>query len=381
MSSSSSLLLLLIASSSCFSNAWTLSLTGSRRSSALWASGDESEDVVTYFQRAFYRLAPQDCENEGILIEERVRFQSDPENPEYMQPMGPRTLVLREANADQGMGRSFYSLQLEPSHRGVGGVPTETIATALYLAGNPSLVDESVLELNAGKLAATLLGTVGAGFVTRDDFAVKEDDILPTSENKLFPKGLEKLTITDPDHLESSLVQQIGNTDVTSVEQLDWAHRPPRKGPMREYYTIIAHGLEGASYPETKNFVHHMANRLAGVRSFPSKQLPKFVYISKESQPDLHKLATKGYLMTASTSPLTLEKLTFELQPVKNAAAGEDEALEKMEMAPLDLQDIPLQCVTCTHSPEYAGGGSGELFFPMETGIYDGSRDVGPWRN
>ena len=54
----------------------------------------------TIFQRTFYRLSPDSQVQlpNAMMIEERLRFIPDMENPGYILPIGPRTLILREGS-------------------------------------------------------------------------------------------------------------------------------------------------------------------------------------------------------------------------------------------------------------------------------------------
>ena len=54
----------------------------------------------TIFQRTFYRLSPDSQVQlpNAMMIEERLRFIPDMENPGYILPVGPRTLILREGS-------------------------------------------------------------------------------------------------------------------------------------------------------------------------------------------------------------------------------------------------------------------------------------------
>ena len=54
----------------------------------------------TIYQRTFYRLSPDSQVQlpNAVMIEERLRFLPDTENPGYILPVGPRTLIVRQGS-------------------------------------------------------------------------------------------------------------------------------------------------------------------------------------------------------------------------------------------------------------------------------------------
>lgn len=81
--------------------------------------------------------------------------------------------------------------------------------------------------------------------------------------------------------------------------------------------------------------------------------------------------------MATATHYLMLERISFKLQTVSAEQTPED--LEMMEIEVEDADEVSFQCITAQHNPDYVGGGTGEMFFPMENGVYDSSG--GPWRS
>jgi hypothetical protein len=78
--------------------------------------------------------------------------------------------------------------------------------------------------------------------------------------------------------------------------------------------------------------------------------------------------------MFVSTSYLRLEKLTFVYQSLPS-----DEPESELSGLPLNLQEIKeieYDCLTAEHHADYGGRGTGEMFFPMETGEYDRSTNM-----
>lgn len=67
----------------------------------------EQEDFTgkTIYQRTFYRLSPDSQVQlpNAVMIEERLRFLPDEENPGYILPVGPRTLIVREGSEGQSI--------------------------------------------------------------------------------------------------------------------------------------------------------------------------------------------------------------------------------------------------------------------------------------
>ena len=80
--------------------------------------------------------------------------------------------------------------------------------------------------------------------------------------------------------------------------------------------------------------------------------------------------------MTMNSGYVSLERLAFTFQTLEQ---GADEA-ELEELDTLELKDDltkGFQFVQAVHHPDYSGQGTGEYFFPLETGEYEGGES--PW--
>ena len=100
--------------------------------------------------------------------------------------------------------------------------------------------------------------------------------------------------------------------------------------------------------------------------------LPSFVHVCPDDRDDvtyLRRILEKGYRMSVSNKFLKLEKLMFHLQKIPSGQPESD--LEDMELELKDCKEIKYQALVAQHHPDYAGGGSGELFFPIATGEYE----------
>ena len=80
----------------------------------------------------------------------------------------------------------------------------------------------------------------------------------------------------------------------------------------------------------------------------------------------IHRAATLDALSTSST----IGKKKAISRPACSDVSVRS-ALDDLELELKELKEIKYQCLTAQHHPEYAGEGSGELFFPMETGEYE----------
>jgi hypothetical protein len=357
----------------------------------------------TLYQRVFYRFSPgSDVEiHDSIVVEERVRFEPDPSKGEdYIRPVGPRTLILRDGDVEDGeIGDDFFTLDVHdslPTHRGAGkdAEMEGTIATALYLASTPSLCQGQVLEVACDMGLASLLGAIGAGYVTRKrDGSLgtkkKETDEILTVPSEfdghhgLLPDKLECLTLTDRDEERLNLAfRNVKDSGVkaskVTIDALEWSVRRPQPftgTKMKEYYTIVTSDV-AFTYPEAKELARTVANRLEPSSPYISsdRQLPRFVHVCPDVREDvayLHRLCDKGYRMSVLTGYLKVEKLAFVLQSLDSLKS--EEYLDDIELELQEFKETVYQSLTATHHPDYAGEGSGELFFPVETGEYDGA--------
>ena len=75
--------------------------------------------------------------------------------------------------------------------------------------------------------------------------------------------------------------------------------------------------------------------------------------------------------MSVATGYLKLDKLVFKYQMLP--ASIPESALDDLELELAYDAQVSYQSLTASHHVDYAGEGSGEWFFPMETGEYDGS--------
>lgn len=351
----------------------------------------------TIFQRVFYRFSPgSDLEvHDAIVVEERVRFEQDPNNMEYIRPMGERTLILRDGQVEEGeIGDEFYTQTIhdgKKTHDGAGTDPTieSAIATAMYLASNPSLVQGKVLEVACELGLAGLLGCIGAGFVLSKNSEKKdvEQDMMGLKHNDMLPVALKGLFLTDSD--EERLNLAFKNVKLSGVppgkvtiEEMDWTKRVRHTPgtPYKAFHTIVASDV-AFSYPQAKELARTVANRLEPLPSLAeaylgsekaASSIPKFVHVCPENREDsmyLHRLMEKGYRMSVDTGYLKLEKLTFCFQTLPQSEP--EKSLDDLDLELQQDKELFYQSLTAQHHPDYAGEGSGELFFPMETGEYD----------
>ena len=85
----------------------------------------------------------------------------------------------------------------------------------------------------------------------------------------------------------------------------------------------------------------------------------------------LRQFLEKGFRMTVDSGYMNLERLSFVYQTL-------DEDVEESKLEDLDTLELKddtskgYQFVRAVHHPDYAGDGSGEYFFPLETGEYEG---------
>lgn len=383
--------------------------------------------ALVWYQRVFYRFSPGSDVDQpnAIVLEERCRFAPDPNKPGYLLPIGSRTLLLRDGQVDDGeIGNDFFTVQVSEgednagttlgaggstavtstkSHKGAGNDAAlqTALVCALYLASNPDMCRGRMLEISCQSGLASVLGCLGAGYTLRrrnelpqTANAAAADDILtiaPNPSDSLLPTDLELLTLTDVD--EESLRKAYRNIQAAGLSGskvamtvLDWRratammmrttnnNRSPRR--VEEYRTVVGSDLT-YSYPETKELARAVANRLEPTEPYlyqqPKVPLPRFVHIccpdDREDLVYLRRLLEKGYRMTTSTQYLKLEKLSFHFQ--KLPVGTPESALDDLELELKDFKEVQYEGLVAQHHPDYAGDGSGELFFPMETGEYD----------
>jgi hypothetical protein len=178
---------------------------------------------------------------------------ADPNRPDYILPIGPRTLILRDGQVEDGeIGDDFFTMQCQTAegvaktHNGAGNDSNvqASVACALYLAANPELCRGRVLEIACQSGLASLLGCIGAGYTLRcssgssgsdsqDD--TPDDDILTISNKKdaLFPTNLDVLVLTDVAESDLAASAALANLKAAGVSGkkvamnvLDWRVRP-----------------------------------------------------------------------------------------------------------------------------------------------------------
>ena len=159
-------------------------------SSSSSSSSGETTDYTdkTLYQRVFYRFSPgSDVDvHDSVVLEERVRFEkapsddddddNDDSNNQMLQAVGPRTLILRDGQVDDGeIGDDFFTLTLQ-QHSGAASTHTgagtdrqleSDVCAALYLASNPDLCRGRMLQVSCRSGIASLLGSIGAAYVSK----------------------------------------------------------------------------------------------------------------------------------------------------------------------------------------------------------------------
>ena len=367
------------------------------------------------YQRVLYRLSPgSDVQlHDAMIVEERCRFTVDPQRPDYIIPATgrPRTISLRNGlglNFNAGeIGDDFFTTATPTAHNGAGNDSSlqSAIVCAMYLSANPDLCQGRMLQVSAGTGLGSLLGGIGAGHVVRHNSNKNNmanmdnnnetdeimDDILTIGKDRTgpFPPNLELLSITDVDDDQlsniRSQIKELGfKSNKLNLDVLDWRTRKVQSQMNRasssplEYRTIVASDIV-YSYPETKELARAVAHRLEPITPYlfqsgpqSTTALPSFVHICPDDRDDvtyLRRILEKGYRMAVSTKFLKLEKLSFHLQ--KLPSGRPESELDNIDLELKDCQEIKYQALVAQHHPDYAGGGSGEWFFPMETGEYE----------
>ena len=400
------------------------------------------------FQRTFYRLSSGSkvAKPNALVVEERVRYRPDPNNSKYIVPHGPRTLILREGTEDDEITDELYRMDVGTSvHNGPGSMDA-TIATILFIASNPQIVQGNVLQIGCDNGLAGLIGCIGAHFTsadyvpgakaakdaadTTDGDGGDDEEILTVPEHTEppFPPRLKHLTLSDEnqDRL-SAAYDNVRHSRIppsmVSLKELVYSIRDPmagrggrgRSGPS--YRTIIGSDVD-FSFPSAKELARTVANTLLpsnpvaistvesidsssssssgsfgalGMDTFtppPSLQdksddvevdpkiPPAFVHVCpeyRENLPYLRQFLEKGFKMNVDIGYLKLQRLRFVYQMVPESDDVDPEA--EVEELDLELQEESAsvyESLTAVHNFDYGGYGTGEYFFPMETGEYEG---------
>ena len=408
------------------------------------------------FQRTFYRLSAGSkvAKPNALVIEERLRYRPDPDNSKYILPHGPRTFILREGTEHDEITDELYRMDIgSTAHNGPGSMDT-TIATILFLASNPQIIQGNVLEVGCDTGLVGLLGCIAAHYTSSDadrpaiesqaesadtEGERSDDDgilTVPQQSEPLFPPRLKHLTLSDEsqDRL-SSAYDIVRNSRIppakVSLKELNWSVRDPmamraRGGTMGggsigpSYRTIVGSDVD-FSYPSAKELARTVANSLlpsnpVAIESVESAESssssgssfgalgmdegsftpppslqeesdevqidsnipPAFVHVCpeyRENLPYLRQFLEKGFKMNVDLGYLKLQKLRFVYQMVPDDDESEVDPEAQVEDLDLELQDESssvYESLTAVHNPDYAGAGSGEYFFPMETGEYEG---------
>jgi hypothetical protein len=357
------------------------------------------------YQRVFYRLSPfSEVEKySAVVVEERVRFKPDEAKGEgYLKPVGPRTLILRDGNVEEGdIGNEFFEINVKESpsedatHGGAGRDPEmeATIATILYLSANPKFMEGEVLELGCGLGLAGLLGGIGSralqtkkkGEEDESEDATPErdvyDDILTIPKATKMSDELKSLVLSNDD--QQSLMLTVTNlkrsrvpTNLVFVEEMPWRTRAlwSHNQSPKTFHTILASDLK-YNFPEAKELARIVARKLEAYSSWEavrgdSKSPPTFVHVCPDSQDVtfLQRFLAKGYSMDVKSAYVKLEKLIFKFQMLPESEA--EQKLDELELEVQELKEPIYQALTAVHSPLYAEG-TGDYFFPMENGEYD----------
>jgi hypothetical protein len=257
----------------------------------------------------------------------------------------------------------------------------------------------------------------------RAESVEQSDPLNPTRQtdfDSVFPLRMHHLTLSDesPETLQgvSELIYRhfasySGNPPV-SVRQLEWSSTrgPGRRQYDREYRTVLGSDLD-LTFPTAKELSKTIANSLLpsnefavanikeGAKTSPSfgglgmdidpsatsyqQNLEKsvdpnipatFVHLCPDYRDEtryLRQFLEKGYRMTVRTNYVNMERLQFYFQTLPQDSTESDlDELEQLEVQEDSAKDY--QSLTAIHHPDYAGDGSGEYFFPLETGAYEG---------
>jgi hypothetical protein len=390
----------------------------------------------TIYQRTFYRLFGSSLPiPNALVLEERLRFKPDPQNPGYILPVGSRTFVFRKGTAEDEITDEFYRTDLGPNN-GPGTMDTD-IASVLYLAANPDIVQGSVLQLSCESGGAGILGCIAARMAKDPPIIASEttkksenddDDsevilTVPHNEKDVFPKRVAQLTLSEEGqgnlNLAADVVKAFATTDAKiALQDVPWSVRIPNR--RYQYYRTIFGSDIDINYPSARELARVVANSLlpsnpsilatmemtsspsssssgpsfgglgmdlvdSGSSSGPKDDSsssqpetdprfpPTFVHVCPDAREDtryLRQFLENGFKMTVNSDYLRLERLQFVFQTLDEDADEAD--LEDLDLELKDETTRSYQCLTAVHNPEYTGDGSGEYFFPLESGEYEG---------
>ena len=382
----------------------------------------------TVYKRTLFRLQPTPALPipNALVLEERLRYRPSANDPTFMEPFGPRTLLLRDGQVEEGaIGDEFYTIhvhEVPPSkatsvgsttlqHGGRAGALDESLVLALVMAAQPECFHGPVLEIAARQGLGALVGCLGAAFATqtpeqRAERNVKvtdqeeEEDVLTLPvdhySDKILYKGLTTLIITESDPVMLDLCVENADSVPSKkihVQALDWRTRalPMAAGRQqrREYVTVALADLP-LTFPETREMARTVAHRVApsnpelaswtlaasnrGGDDDDTKDgplpTPRFIHVSREGREEsvyLRKYLTEGCRMNVNTDFCTVEKIGFAIQSIDTVPPSEENALlDPLELEVASMDEMVYQIMTAEHHIDYTGSGSGEVFFPME---------------
>jgi hypothetical protein len=262
------------------------------------------------------------------------------------------------------------------------------------------------------------MGCIGARFVLDPEIEKQKDDgmeimMVPKGAD-IFPKRMQHMTLSEEgqDRLREAYdsIKGFPNSKV-SLKDVPWSTRIPGRRYTKFYRLIVGSDID-FSYPSSKELARTIANHLLPSNEFavstikdaavessagafgaigmdladsgrgskvdPERQVnPRvpatFVHVcpdTRETTTYLRQYLEKGFRMNVNTGYLKMERLQFVFQ-----ALPEDEAEVGIEDLDLELKDETFrsyQSLKAVHHPDYAGDGTGEYFFPLETGEYEG---------
>jgi len=320
------------------------------------------------------------------------------------------------------------------THNGPRSFDTE-IATILYLASNPKWIQGDVLELTCGGQAGESCGIVGLlgcisaklASMTSNEIEQYKKQRQETNEvslnsiqqrhklSDLIPQQMHHLTLSDesPESLNrvsEMYKQHFSDDSPVSVKQVEWSYPRRQHRFDYEYRTIIGSDLD-LTFPTAKELSKAVANMLLpsnefaiasiqeGAKTSPSfgalgmdpepsetsyqeplvKEVdpsipPTFIHLCPDYRDEvryLRQFLEKGYLMTVRSNYVNMERLQFYFQTLpQDSPESEIEGLDSLEVQ--EDSDKDYQSLVVIQNQDYAGDGSGEYFFPLETGAYEG---------
>ncbi|KAG7357462.1 hypothetical protein IV203_002150 [Nitzschia inconspicua] len=240
---------------------------------------------------------------------------------------------------------------------------------------------------------------------------------VPKHESSLFPRRMHRLTLSDesPEALQGAfeLIKKHSTANQVSIKPLQWSV-PRRISNNRrydhEYRTIVGSDLE-LSFPTAKELARTVANMLLPSNEFAVANIkegantapsfgalgmdpepsptsyqerydeevdpsipPTFIHLCPDYRDEatyLRQFLEKGFRMSVRTAYVKMQRLQFVFQPMEEGTPERElEQLDSLELQEETSRDY--QSLTAVHHPDYAGDGSGEYFFPLETGAYEG---------